>query len=531
MQRFTRILLLAGILLVLAPAASAQTHVMQEGPGVSVGTAAGNGTPYPSAIRVAAGGQVTDVDVALNFEGHGYPDDLEIVLRSPDNRDVVLMSDDCGGADLVSTTVLGFDDEAPTQLPDEGPCTAGGSVRPTGTSNLFGSPTGPRLSTFRGSPAAGEWRLFVHDDEAGDAGSLRSWTLFLKTVVWNNDPWTGALDINAPGSALTVFAFGPHTNQSASVEALPGKAGPIDERALSCNGARAGRTVWYTLHVPAPGGLRLDAVFRPNVGNGEDLTLWDWDALPLDAVVILSGVDPADGKATGWGGGGPLCQNASGPGVTESVITRVGAGPVRIGVGGVRSPDFGADADNASDGQFELRGQFTADPPPIPDTDADGVLDPADRCPTVAAVAGRDADRDGCTDPTPRIAADVTYKWLQWLRGARLAGARVTTLRARDVPAGARVRVTCARFSTYRGGRVRRTLKSFTVRARRPGVVSLRRAVGALVPRGRRLRVTVTLPGHIGRRVDLVMGRRDLTKVRRCLKIGSTTRSTACSGR
>ena len=115
----------------------------------------------------------------------------------------------------------------------------------------------------------------------------------------------------------------------------------------------------------------------------------DWDELPLDAAILMTGVD-AQGRATGMAGHGLHCHNASGPGVAEGTAHKVDAGPLRIGIAGVRTADFGTDTDNASDGLFEFRVKFIPDPDEPTDSDGDGLVDRAEVARQAArALAGR----------------------------------------------------------------------------------------------------------------------------------------------
>jgi hypothetical protein len=75
-------------------------------------------TPYPSEIEVKdVVGTLEKVTVKLNKLSHSYPDDIDIVLKSPTGKLIVLMSDT--GLDIpVSGVDILLDDAATTPLPD-----------------------------------------------------------------------------------------------------------------------------------------------------------------------------------------------------------------------------------------------------------------------------------------------------------------------------------------------------------------------------------------------------------------------------
>ena len=75
-------------------------------------------TPYPSTCVVSGvTGTVSDVNVNLNGMSHTYPDDVDMLLVSPDGQNAIFMSDAGGGTAIVSCN-LTIDDEAATALPD-----------------------------------------------------------------------------------------------------------------------------------------------------------------------------------------------------------------------------------------------------------------------------------------------------------------------------------------------------------------------------------------------------------------------------
>ncbi|HNS12828.1 MAG TPA: PKD domain-containing protein [Bacteroidia bacterium] len=147
------------------------------------------GTPFPSTISVSGlSGLVQDVNVIINGISHTYPDDIDILLKSPGGQYVTLMSDCGGGTDLTNLT-LTVNDSAAINFPDASSIT-NGTYRPTNISSpdnypspgpgSLSAPTGSSstaLSVLNGQSANGDWSLFVMDDIGTDLGAINSWTI------------------------------------------------------------------------------------------------------------------------------------------------------------------------------------------------------------------------------------------------------------------------------------------------------------------------------------------------------------------
>lgn len=147
----------------------------------------GRATPYPSTITVGdLVGDVASIRLELNGFSHPYPDDVDIILVNPSGTAVKVLSDAGGStrADKVNLTIS----DSGSSLPDLGPLVNGATYRPgdyEADPNIpSGNPAGPFLTTlndFAGRPAAGQWKLFVLDDTAQDAGEILSWALQIET--------------------------------------------------------------------------------------------------------------------------------------------------------------------------------------------------------------------------------------------------------------------------------------------------------------------------------------------------------------
>lgn len=172
---------------------------------------AGNSTPYPSAINVAAlpAAGVYVQSVAINGFAHTWPEDVDIVLRSPSGKSVILLSDVGGGPTAGAPVNLVINDAGPA-MPPAG--LVSGTYKPTNLPGVFGvepdnwpapgpgSPPAPNsaLADFGSSANPnGNWELFVLDDTGGDLGSIANWSITFRIVPTAS--WTSA----SPGTMFT----------------------------------------------------------------------------------------------------------------------------------------------------------------------------------------------------------------------------------------------------------------------------------------------------------------------------------------
>ncbi len=167
----------------------------------------GTAAPYPSNITVSGmTGTITDLNVKINNLSHTFPDDIAMLLVSPDGSKKFILQSDSGGGDNVVNLTYTFDDQAASGIPDAGPMPANnGSVRPSSIGDDDEMPppapaapysqpasagTATLNSTFGGINPNGTWSLFVFDFIAGDDGSI-------------GGGWS--LDITTQGGAATNF--------------------------------------------------------------------------------------------------------------------------------------------------------------------------------------------------------------------------------------------------------------------------------------------------------------------------------------
>jgi subtilisin-like proprotein convertase family protein len=232
-KKVALLLLAAGLAAVaalgLASAASAATFSNTDGP-ITINNPAedcvdvpgesptGQATPYPSAITVGGlTGSVTDVNVTVSGLSHTFPDDVGLLLVSPEGKSAILMTDS-GGSHDVSDITLVFDDDASGGLLDEpasqiesgtydpsvgtvSDCLAPESfpTDATGTNPPAG-PYGSSLSVFNGSDPNGIWKLYVIDDFIFDAGSITGWSLDISTTTADTTPPTVTTTIPEDGA-------------------------------------------------------------------------------------------------------------------------------------------------------------------------------------------------------------------------------------------------------------------------------------------------------------------------------------------
>lgn len=190
-------------------------------PAGAPGTTIGAADPYPSTINVPVAGTVADATVTLSATTHQNPEDIRVVLQSPNGVHVLLWSDSCmddgmGSNDNVLRPYT-FSDAAAVFLPTAGGACSPGPWLPSGG---FGDPNtkvipapGPgaphlnALSFFDGGPANGTWSLWAADTTAGSHGAIGGWSL--------------TLDITPP----------PPTTPTTPATTIPVVTGPTGQRA------------------------------------------------------------------------------------------------------------------------------------------------------------------------------------------------------------------------------------------------------------------------------------------------------------
>ncbi|MFP1631704.1 M10 family metallopeptidase C-terminal domain-containing protein [Zhengella sp. ZM62] len=171
-------------------------------------TLADDGVTTQTIDTTGIGGNVTGLRVQIDDLSHTNVQDLDMLLTAPDGShnlqfwsdagdgavtgiDAVIRDDYSGfGGSLLPQGTLGSSgdygaaDYGETETAaDYG--TTGGITTPSGST--------PFRTAFTGAAAGGEWTLSIHDDTAGNTGSLGGWALVVETD-------SGSATVNGTGS-------------------------------------------------------------------------------------------------------------------------------------------------------------------------------------------------------------------------------------------------------------------------------------------------------------------------------------------
>jgi subtilisin-like proprotein convertase family protein len=176
--------------------------------------------PYPSSVRVTCVPQpVKRATVTLRSFSHGYPDDVDVMLVSPDGQCVMLMSD-AGDGTMANNVNITLDDTATISLLDAGQLFSG-TFRPGNYDTEVDAfpPPAPQLppvgnlSALAGASANGFWSLFVVDDFRLDGGVINNgWVLRL---YWESNPARLTAPRVLPGGGFQMTVTGDPTSTHA----------------------------------------------------------------------------------------------------------------------------------------------------------------------------------------------------------------------------------------------------------------------------------------------------------------------------
>ena len=194
-----------------------------------------------SAVTVASDEELLETDVRVTIN-HPYLADLRVTLVAPDGTRVRLHARQGGSADNIDTT--------------------------------YDTLTAPAdsLDVLRGRSSAGTWTLEVKDEAAGNAGSLQSWRLELKTRPWEIPlPEVLLRDVARAAGGATALSWWP-VGSALSYRVYRGS----DPRSFSGFGdvtgedASASDTLFTDRSAAAPGALTCWLVSAAGV-KGEGL--------------------------------------------------------------------------------------------------------------------------------------------------------------------------------------------------------------------------------------------------------------------
>ncbi|HEX8083258.1 MAG TPA: Calx-beta domain-containing protein [Solirubrobacteraceae bacterium] len=238
-----RILAVAATVLaaLLAAAPASAATFTNEGAAVAI--------PGDSAIPVSGlEGPITDVNVTLNGVAHTRPDDIDIILVSPSDTRVMLMSDACGDGDIAGRDFT-FDDDAAGPLSDNGECPTG-TYDPTDYEPASGSEPGGveylQLNGFNGEVANGTWRIQTDDDTAGETGDIANgWSITITSAG------TPPITISSGNQA-----FGPATPFPAELDAVVDDPAVITDLDITLHGLTHQDPKHIDMFVEGPGGQK-----------------------------------------------------------------------------------------------------------------------------------------------------------------------------------------------------------------------------------------------------------------------------------
>jgi subtilisin-like proprotein convertase family protein len=327
-------------------------------------------TPYPSTINVSGLiGRISSVTASVKGLGHGFPQDISLLLVGPQGQTVVLMSR-AGGSALMTNTMITFDDTSTNLLP-QFTLIPDGTYRPTDykVSDTYFPPApiapyGKALSVFNGTNPNGNWSLFVQDDQAGDKGVITGgWVLSIiatghlmpgigpQTTPENTDltvgftvsssvtaasnlvvtasnsgdspaGLVGKLTLGGTGSARTLL-ISPTANLPSSVTNIDGTSSitvSVSDGTLT-NSETFPLTVTYVNQPPTITGLS-DQSTPVNVPVTVNFTVGDVDSPVSNLVVTASGI-PALGNIAVGGSGSTRSLTFTPTGATGATVVGV----------------------------------------------------------------------------------------------------------------------------------------------------------------------------------------------------------------
>ncbi len=349
-------------------------------------------SPYPSAIAISGFpiSGVTVSSVTLNNLGHSEPVDLDILLRSPNGTNVVLMSD-VGGTATISGRNYVIQDGATAFA--AGTSNASGTYAPTnsGATDNFAAPgpgsitqATPALSSFGGDPN-GTWSLYVVDDNANfQAGSIGSWSITFTVPM--NYAWSPAAGLNTTiGTSVTASPSGGTTYTVTITNPFTG----------CTNSGTATVNVNTPLDPGTDGSINVCST-----------------AAPFSLFSVLGGT-PASGGSWSFGGSpvsGTFTPGTSTPGVYTYTVT----GPAPCGnytatvtAGVTNATTWYADVDGDGAGDAAVTQSSCTQPPGFVANNGDGCpSDPLKVAPGQCGCGVPDVDNDGdgtadCIDGCP----------------------------------------------------------------------------------------------------------------------------------
>lgn len=314
-------------------------------------------TPYPSILNVSGvDGVVGKVTLTLNNYNHTAPQDVDVLLVSPDGQSSLAMAN--AGAPPAVRANLSFDDDAAAMMPQAGAVVSGTNkpsvYYPVGSFPVPAPPVpsaGRYTNSFRafnGTNPNGAWQLFVVDDSALDSGAISNgWRLnftLVNPVVGSSDvglamagtPPTVVIGSNVTYT-LSAVNYGPGAATGVTVnDILP--AGSVFVSANASSGTvatnGAGLATWTVGSMAKDASATMTLIVRPTfvgtitnvaaVSTGTPDLNPDDDLVEVVSTVIVQTADLAIGVS---GTPNPLVLGQNGPNLTYFItVSNLGPG-------------------------------------------------------------------------------------------------------------------------------------------------------------------------------------------------------------
>jgi len=262
--------------------------------------------PYGIALAIpTTAGVIVDATVTVRELNHTAATDLDVLVTSPSNRAVLLMSDVGGTSNFTDTTIT-FDDAETSSLPSTSTTIASGRYRPTnhGTGDVMPPPApapgakgyGSQLSFFDGSNPTGVWKLWIVDDFTfAYAGNLdRGWTLTL-LVSFGGRTRTIQQTVNTSAKLLNATIADPYP----STIAVNDLEGVVHAARVTLHDVQHTAPSNLDILLVGPGGQKVELMSDAGGGNdidGVELTFRDdtSGSLPPNSTIVSGEYRPTN---------------------------------------------------------------------------------------------------------------------------------------------------------------------------------------------------------------------------------------------
>lgn len=254
--------------------------------------------PYPSVNTVSGmSGWITNMNLTFSRLTHSRVQDVNMLLVHPNGTGIVLFSEICGQDRSCSNITVTLEDGLFYPLPPDFALWSE-PLRPANfqSTNFYPGVTWTNLpgvfASFNGTPANGDWKLYVHDDATGNTGLIAGgWSLLIgtstgpsitdianQTIPTNSSTGPLAFSVNDPDTAisnLVLTASSSNTNL-------------VTTNNIGFGGSGTNRTVTVTPNLGASGAATISVNVSDGVGSITDtfvLTVQAGSAPPTIAAI------------------------------------------------------------------------------------------------------------------------------------------------------------------------------------------------------------------------------------------------------